>query len=90
MRLPDFTLAIRTLIHRPSFSVAAVMLLALGAGANAAVFSVVRGILLRPLPYHAPAELVAVWPSTFVSNEDLSYWRERTRSFQDVAAIARR
>ena len=86
MRLPDLTLAVRNLIRRPAFAMTAVLLLALGAGANAAVFSVVRGILLRPLPYQQPERLVAIWPGTFVSNEDLQYWRERTRSFKTSPA----
>ena len=63
----------------------AILLLALGAGANAAVFSVVRGVLLKPLPYQAPERLVALWPDGFVNNEELAYWRERTRSFQTIA-----
>ena len=88
MRLTDVTLAIRNLIRRPSFAITAVLLLALGAGANAAVFSVVRGILLRPLPYPQPEQLVAIWPGTFVSNEDLQFWRARTRSFEQIAGIS--
>src|SRR5262245_13276668 len=88
MRMPDLTLAIRNLIRRPSFAVTAVLLLALGAGANAAVFSVVRGVLLRPLPYERPEELVSIWPHKFVSNDDLAFWRSRARSFADVAAIS--
>ena len=88
MRLPDLTLAVRHLIRRPGFAAAAILLLALGAGANAAVFSVVRGVLLQPLPYQAPEQLVALWPEGFVNNEDLTYWRERTRSFQTIAAVS--
>ncbi len=88
MRLPDLTLAARNLMRRPGFALTAILLLALGAGANAAVFSIVRGILLRPLPYQAPDELVAVWPTSFVSNEELGYWRDRTRSFQAIAALS--
>lgn len=64
------------------------LLLALGAGANAAVFSVVRGVLLRPLPYHQPDRLVMVWPDTFVSNEDLTFWRERARVFESIGSIS--
>lgn len=86
MRVPDLTLAFRNLLRRPAFTVTALLLLSLGAGANAAVFSVVRGILLRPLPYHEPDRLVAIWPTTFVNNEDLTFWRERTRSFEGIAA----
>ena len=78
MRLHNLTLAIRNLLRRPAYAVTALLLLALGAGANAAVFSVVRGVLLRPLPYHEPERLVMVWPDTFVNNEDLTFWRERT------------
>jgi predicted permease len=86
MRLPDLTLAVRHLLRRPAFSATALLLLALGAGANAAVFSVVRGILLRPLPYHEPNRLVMIWPQTFVNNDDLTFFRERTRSFEQIAA----
>jgi predicted permease len=88
MRLPDVTLALRNLIRRPAFALSAILLLAIGAGANAAVFSVVRGILLRPLPYHEPDRLVTPWPGTFVSNEDLTFWRERTHSFEQIAALS--
>ncbi|MGH9176681.1 MAG: ABC transporter permease, partial [Vicinamibacterales bacterium] len=88
MRLPDLTLAVRNLSRRPGFAVTAILLLALGAGANAAVFSIVRGILLRPLPYTQPEQLVALWPEGFLNNEDLTYWRERTRSFQAIGAVS--
>jgi predicted permease len=88
MRSPDLTLAIRNIFRRPGFAVVAILLLALGAGANAAVFSVVRGVLLRPLPFPHPDRLVAVWPTNFISNEDLDYWRRHTRSFEHIAAIS--
>ena len=88
MRLPDLTLSVRNLIRRPGFAATAILLLALGAGANAAVFSIVRGILLRPLPYQQPDRLVAIWPGNFVNNEDLTYWRERTRRFQAIGAVS--
>jgi predicted permease len=86
MRFPDLTLAVRNLSRRPAFTLTALLLLGLGAGANAAVFSVVRGILLRPLPYHEPDRLVALWPTTFVSHDDLAHWRARTHSFEQISA----
>src|SRR5262245_15621178 len=79
MRAHDLTLAVRSLFHRPGFAAVAILLLALGAGANAAVFAVVRGVLLRPLPYADPDRLVDVWPGLFVSNQDLAYWRAHLR-----------
>jgi len=88
MRIPDLSLAVRNIFRRPGFARVAIALLALGAGANAAVFSVVRGVLLRPLPYPAPDRLVAVWPGEFVSNQEIAYWREHTRSFDEIAAQA--
>lgn len=88
MRMPDVSLAIRNIVRRPGFAVVAILLLALGAGANAAVFSVVRGVLLRPLPFPEPDRLVAFWPDTFISNEEVQYWRDRTRSFAHIAAIS--
>ncbi|MGD9902845.1 MAG: ABC transporter permease [Vicinamibacterales bacterium] len=81
-------LAVRSLARRPLFAGTAILLLALGAGANAAVFSVVRGVLLKPLPFAAPERLVAVWPGHFVSNEEIGVWRDRARSLADVAGVA--
>ena len=75
MRSPDLTLAVRNIFRRPGFAVVAILLLALGAGANAAVFSVVRGVLLRPLPFPEPERLVAFWPTNFVSNEEVEIGR---------------
>jgi predicted permease len=88
MRSPDLTLAIRNIFRRPGFAVVAILLLALGSGANAAVLSVVRGVLLRPLPFPDPDRLVAFWPTNFVSNEEVDYWRHHTRSFEQIAAIS--
>jgi hypothetical protein len=88
MRIPDLTLAVRNIFRRPGFAIVAILLLALGAGANAAVFSVVRGVLLRPLPYPEPDRLVAIGPQFFISNQDVDYWRNRTRSFDQIAALS--
>ncbi len=88
MRVPDLSLAVRNVFRRPGFALVAIALLALGAGANAAVFSVVRGVLLRPLPYPAPERLVAIWPGESISNQEIAYWRDHTRSFEEIAAQA--
>lgn len=86
MQFPDFSLAVRNIFRRPGFAAVAIVLLALGSGANAAVFSVVRGVLIRPLPFPDADRVVALHPNQFVSNEDLAYWRERTHSFSEIAA----
>src|SRR5688500_14783429 len=88
MRLPDLSLAFRNIFRRPGFALVAITLLALGAGANTAVFSVVRGVLIRPLPFPQPDRLVAFWPDQFVSNRDVQFWRDHTRSFEQIAAIS--
>lgn len=88
MLLHDLRQAARNLARRPGFACAAVIMLALGAGANAAVFAVVRGVLLRPMPFEVPDELVAIWPDGFVSNEEVGFWRQRTRSLAAVASLA--
>ena len=88
MRFPDLSLALRNIFRRPGFAVVAILLLALGAGANTAVFSVVRSVLLRPLPYPEPERLVALGSQFFISYEDADYWRSRTRSFEHIATLS--
>ena len=82
------------LAKRPGFTTVAVLTLALGIGANTAVFSVIRGVLLRPLPYKDPSRLVAIWESNLKANvqrepsspPNLKDWSEQTRSFTGMAA----
>ena len=86
MRPYDLSIAARSISRQPGFAVVSVLILALGAGANAAVFSVVRGVLFKDLPYPSPEELVAVWPRSFVSSQQIDAIRERARSLTSIAA----
>jgi putative ABC transport system permease protein len=89
---------IRRLGRTPTFTVLTLMTLAIGIGANAAIFSVVQGVLLRPLPYPRPDELVGVWHTApGVNITDLESapslyftYREQGRTFQDVGLWAER
>lgn len=84
----DVRYAIRGLIRRPGFTLVAVLTLALGIGANAAIFSAVRGILLRPLPFRAPERLVAFNAEQFVSNAEVLFLRDNAKTLGGVAAIS--
>ena len=89
----DITLALRALRRAPGFALVAVLTLALGIGANTAIFSVVRGILLRPLPFPDPGGLVLVVStyqgkdSPFVSPANAYDWRDGNRSFRSLGVI---
>jgi putative ABC transport system permease protein len=90
--LSDLRFALRLWKKTPSLLALAVVALGLGIGATTAVFSVVQAVLLRPLPYPAPDELVMVWEANIprgrdrnvVSPGNFIHWRERQRSFTDL------
>jgi putative ABC transport system permease protein len=88
MLLHTLRLALRSLRRRPGFSALAIVTIALGAGANAAVSAVAYGILLKPLPFPDPDRLVAMWPGRFVSQMELRYLREHAAGFAGVSAVA--
>ena len=94
MLLRDIHYAVRMLRRRPGFSSVAVLTLALGIGANTAVFSVVHAVLLSPLSYGDPERLVAVWERQAIANlnqqpvslPNFEDWKQQSRTFEQLAA----
>jgi predicted permease len=91
--LQDIRYGLRILRKSPGFTSIAILTLALGIGANTAIFSVVQGVLLAPLPYSQPDRLVLVWQYNLtlkhpisVSYPDFLDWEREARSFQQMAA----
>jgi predicted permease len=84
----DLRYSIRTLMRRPSFSVVATIALALGIGATTAIFSVVNGVLLRPLPYRDPDALVAILHATRDPVAPANYldWKRQNTVFSTMGA----
>jgi putative ABC transport system permease protein len=95
--LSDLYISLRSLRRNPGFSIAAILVLALGIGANTAIFSVVNAALLRPLPYEDSSRIMQVWhvppPKSFpgltmfsVSPANYLDWQSRSSSFESIAA----
>jgi len=93
----DLRYGLRTLRRAPGFALIAILVMVLGIGATTSLFTIVRSVLLRPLPFRDPDKLVMVYerfrnnggvddPYNQVSPGDFSDWREQTHSFADMAA----
>ena len=89
--LADLRPAFRSLIRRPRFTLGVLLTLALGIGANTAIFSVINAVLIKPLPYKDPAGLALIWSKwsnfekTWLSDTEYFGYLEQHRLFQDVA-----
>src|SRR5258705_3046453 len=92
----DVRIGVRALVHSPIFTVVTVLSLALGIGANTAIFSVVNGLLLRPLPYSEPEQIVDVWHTPpqqsfpglnrfSVSPANYLDWKSQSSAFEQIA-----
>src|SRR5690242_12593384 len=92
--LKDIRYGVRGLWKRPGFTVVAVLTLALGIGANTAIFSVVNAVLLRPLQFRDPDRLVMIWedatfagfPRNTPAPANYFDWKNQTHSFEDMSA----
>jgi hypothetical protein len=90
----DLRFALRGLAKQPGFTLVALLTLALGIGANSAIFGIVNAVLLRPLPYQDPDRVVLLWShwtnwsKTWVSQGELVDYQEQSRSLEHVAAFS--
>src|SRR5215831_15899868 len=93
----DLRYGARMLIKSPGFTFVAALTLALGIGANTAIFSVIEGVMLRPLPYQDSDRLCMLWKSAPARNIEWDWtsysvirdWREQSKSFEDLVVILR-
>jgi putative ABC transport system permease protein len=94
----DARFALRTMARKPGFTAVAVIIIALGIGANTAIFSLVRAVILRPLPFANPDRLVMVWedapyigfPKNTPAPANYADWKARNEVFEDMAAVTER
>src|SRR5689334_22262906 len=93
MMIKDILYGIRSLARHPGFTIVALLTLALGIGANTAIFSVVNAVLIRPLPYVDPDRIVWLWDTipqlgnAPTSLPEFLDWKEQNHSFEQLAAF---
>ncbi len=93
IHLSDLRLALRLVCSRPALCVGAILSLALGIGASTAIFSVLHRVVLNPLPYEEPADLMVVWETSaenqerWVAPANFVDWRREATSFASLAAF---
>ncbi|MDQ3421012.1 MAG: ABC transporter permease [Acidobacteriota bacterium] len=93
--LGDLRHGVRILLHAPGFAAVAIAALAIGIGANTAIFSVVNTLLIQPLPYAGAERLTVVWEHNIprdrkdnvVSPGNFIHWREMNQVFDEMAAV---
>ena len=93
--LQDLRFAVRSFLRAPRFTIPAVLALALGIGSTSAIFSIVYGVLLKPLPYDDPDRIVVVWennlrrnrPRNVVAAANYAAWRERTQTLEHLGMV---
>ncbi|MFB0554789.1 MAG: ABC transporter permease, partial [Phycisphaerae bacterium] len=91
----DIRYGFRMLVRNPGFTVVVILVLALGIGANTAIFSVINAVLLRPLQFEDPDRLVMVWEQNLergwdrsnVSSLNVADWREQNQVFEHLASV---
>jgi len=91
----DLRFSQRTLRRTPGFTAIAILVMALGIGANVALFTVVRGVLLKPLPFQDPDRLVVLYEAGFHEDETMNFnvvsggiyteWKKQNRSYSSLA-----
>jgi predicted permease len=94
--LGDLRYGVRTLTRSPGFALTAILVMALGIGASTALFTIVRAVLLKPLPFRDPGNLVMVYEHfraatdgdgfNYVASADFNNWHQRTHGFENMAA----
>jgi putative ABC transport system permease protein len=93
--LPDLSHSLRRLAHAPGFAAVALLTLALGIGANSAIFSILKSVVLRPLPYGEPERVVMIWSEagkgemTWLSAAEVKSYAREAGAFEQLAAYVR-